>query len=135
MHCSFPADLSAPGAARRALEAMNGAADQTLIERGSLAVTEIVTNSVLHAGLAPSQQIELHVSLLPELLRIEVSDEGKGFISKPVASKPDHAPGGWGLWVVDQLTDRWGVDCSHSTRVWLEFDLGAGNGTQAPSAT
>jgi hypothetical protein len=25
--------------------------------------------------------------------------------------------------MVDQLTDRWGVDFSHSTRVWCEFDL------------
>jgi hypothetical protein len=30
---------------------------------------------------------------------------------------------GRGLWIVEQLTDRWGVDLSHSTRVWCEFDL------------
>jgi anti-sigma regulatory factor (Ser/Thr protein kinase) len=122
MQCSFPADPSAPGVARRSLEGMDGTVDRTLIERGSLAVTEVVTNSVVHAGLASSQQIELTVALQPELLRIEVSDDGPGFLPEPVASKPDHAPGGWGLWMVDQLADRWGVDRGPGTRVWLEFD-------------
>jgi hypothetical protein len=65
------------------------------------------------------------VSSFPQCLRIEVSDDGPGFIAEPVSSKPDQVPGGWGLWLVDQLTDRWGVDCSNSTRVWLEFDLAA----------
>jgi hypothetical protein len=56
-------------------------------------------------------------------LRIEVSDSGPGF--DPVSTRPDpggNDPGGWGLWLVDQLTDRWGVDLSHSARVWMEFD-------------
>jgi hypothetical protein len=34
----------------------------------------------------------------------------------------DLTAGGWGLWLVDQLADRWGVGHSHSTRVWLEFN-------------
>ena len=47
--------------------------------------------------------------------------------SQPPATRPErgNSDAGWGLWLIDQLTDRWGVDCSHSTRVWLEFDRGA----------
>jgi hypothetical protein len=30
---------------------------------------------------------------------------------------------GRGFWMVDQLTDRWGVDFTRSIRVWCEFDL------------
>jgi serine/threonine-protein kinase RsbW len=122
---AFPADPNAPAAARRALEGVGAGVGDRLLERSGLAMTEVVTNSVQHAGLAPSQNIGLELSLGPELLRIEVSDAGPGFIPAPASSKPDQAPGGWGLWLVDQLTDRWGVDCSHSTRVWLEFDRGA----------
>jgi serine/threonine-protein kinase RsbW len=97
--------------------------DDDLLERGRLALSEVVTNSVKHARLRPSQLIDVQVALFAALLRIEVADDGPGF--RPVATRPDPssaAAGGWGLWLVDQLTDRWGVDCSHSTRVWLEFD-------------
>jgi len=125
IHLSIPPDVSAPGVAREALGALDASLDAQLREDSGLVVTEVVTNSVRHAGLAPSQQIDLKLASFPQLLRIEVSDDGPGFIAEPDSSKPDKAPGGWGLWLVDRLTDRWGVDCSHSTRVWLEFDRAA----------
>ena len=31
-------------------------------------------------------------------------------------------PGGWGLYLVDQLADRWGVARDHLNRVWFEMD-------------
>jgi hypothetical protein len=55
-------------------------------------------------------------------VHIEVVDDGPGFSATPVASQPAEAPRGRGLYPVDRLTDSWGVDGSHSTRVWLEFD-------------
>jgi anti-sigma regulatory factor (Ser/Thr protein kinase) len=119
---SFAADLNAPGTARRALEGSIRGIEGDLLERSGLALTEVVTNSVQHAGLEPTHDILMQVSLPPELLRIEVTDDGPGFVPLPASSKPDEAPGGWGLWLVDQLADRWGVDPSHSTRVWLEFE-------------
>jgi len=118
----FVPDRSAPAAARSALGALGGNLDAELRERSELVLTEVMTNSVLHAGLTPTQRIGLEVSLSSELLRIELTDDGLGFAPVPAASKPDQAAGGWGLWLVDQLTDRWGVDFSRSSRVWLEFD-------------
>jgi serine/threonine-protein kinase RsbW len=82
-----------------------------------------VTNSVTHAGLTPAQPIDLNIKLLPRCLRIEVTDEGARSFD-PVVKLP--YPGqnsGRGLWMIDQLTDRWGVDFTKSTRVWCEFDL------------
>jgi hypothetical protein len=38
---------------------------------------------------------------------------------------PDPGPeslSGWGLYLVDQLTDRWGVTGTDGTRVWFEID-------------
>jgi anti-sigma regulatory factor (Ser/Thr protein kinase) len=127
---SFAPNLTAPAGARRALEGLVGPYAEDLRERSGLVLTEVVTNSVLHAGLTPSQAIDLEMALSPELLRFEVTDNGPGFEPTPVASKPDQAPGGWGLWLVDELSDRWGVDFSHSTRVWCEFDTDA---AEAPS--
>jgi anti-sigma regulatory factor (Ser/Thr protein kinase) len=122
---SLAPDLDATGDARRALDGFSGQLEEDVLERGALVVTEVVSNSVKHAGLTAAQRIDLNIAVLPECLRIEVTDEGAGF--DPVVTPPDPSlrSGGWGLLMVDQLTDRWGVDCSHSTRVWCEFDLRA----------
>jgi anti-sigma regulatory factor (Ser/Thr protein kinase) len=120
---SLAPDLDAPAAARRALDRFCGQLEEEVIERSALVATEIVTNSVTHAGLTAAQPIDLNIQVLPRCLLIEVTDEGtEGF--DPVATPP--YPGqssGRGLWMIDQLTDRWGVDFTHSTRVWSEFDL------------
>jgi anti-sigma regulatory factor (Ser/Thr protein kinase) len=112
----------APREARRALAGMSSPLDEDLAERADLVVSELVTNSLKYADVGQSDRIELSVSVRPALLRIEVTDPGNGF--EPVALRPGREDdvGGWGLWVVDQMTDRWGVDFSHSTHVWCEFD-------------
>lgn len=121
---SFRPEFGAAAAARRDLEDLCAEVDDDLLDRSRLALTEVITNSVKHARLRPSQLIDVQVALLAALLRIEVTDDGVGF--HPPATEPGRssADGGCGLWLIDQLTDRWGVDCSHSTRVWMEFDRG-----------
>ena len=43
--------------------------------------------------------------------------------------------GGWGLYLVDQLADRWGVNRGKLTRVWFEIDYAEGtNGNRPPDA-
>ena len=55
------------------------------------------------------------------MLRVEVHDPGGGFV--PSAPSPDPArPSGWGLYLVAELADRWGVDSDERTRVWFELD-------------
>ena len=132
---SFGADVNAPPAARRALRGLNSHVDEQLLERASLVVTELVTNSVRHARLAPAQQIELRISARRTLLRVEVIDDGDGF--DPVATRPhaEQRAGGWGLRIVAHLTDRWGIDVSHSTRVWCEFDTPPRTGTRGRVST
>ena len=122
---SFRPEVGAATAARQALDDLRPYIDDDLLDRSSLALSEVVTNSVTHARLGPAQLIDVQFALLVALLRIEVFDDGVGF--RPSATRPDpnsSIAGGWGLWLVDQLADRWGVDCDHSTRVWLEFDRG-----------
>jgi anti-sigma regulatory factor (Ser/Thr protein kinase) len=117
---SFAADLGAPAAARHAVQSLNGLVADDLVERGRLVVTELVTNSVMHAGLTPEQHVDLRIAATRELLWMEVFDDGDGF--DPAAIRAPHgSAGGWGLWMVAQLTDRWGVDLSHSTRVWCQL--------------
>jgi anti-sigma regulatory factor (Ser/Thr protein kinase) len=120
---SLAPDPDAAVAARRALDGFRGQLEEDVIERSALVVTEVVTNSVTHAGLTAAQPIDLNIQVLPRCMRIEVTDEGTRSFD-PVAIPPHAAQSsGRGLWMIDQLTDRWGVAFTHSTRVWCEFDL------------
>jgi anti-sigma regulatory factor (Ser/Thr protein kinase) len=86
-----------------------------------LLLSEVVTNSVRHAGLREGEAIEVVVDS-GDVLRVEVRDGGGGF--ELVAPEPDPVrPSGWGLYLVEQLADRWGVEKGPPTTVW--FELGA----------
>ena len=122
---SLAPDLDAPAAARRALDAFRGQLEEDVIERSALVVTEVVTNSVTHAGLTAAQPIDLNIQVSPGCLRIEVTDEGSAGFDLVVTLPDPGQNSGRGFWMVDQVTDRWGVDFTRSTRVWCEFDLDA----------
>ena len=86
-----------------------------------LLVSELVTNAVRHADLAIGDVIGLVIELVEHKLRVEVHDPGGGFV--PTAPAPDPArPSGWGLYLVAELADRWGVDSDERTLVWFELD-------------
>lgn len=84
-------------------------------------MSELVANSVRHASAAPETPVGLEVCVSAERVRVEVSDAGAGFT--PRARTPEQtAEGGWGLFLVDRLADRWGVKGNGQTLVWLEID-------------
>jgi anti-sigma regulatory factor (Ser/Thr protein kinase) len=113
-----------PGAvpdARRALDALDEQVSAQTLDDLRLLVSELVTNSVRHAGLIGSQTIELKVKLSPETVRVEVNDQGGGFQPTPRTAQSDDQSG-WGLYLVSRLADRWGVTSDGVTRVWFELD-------------
>ena len=72
VHRSLAPELGAAAAARRALDGFRGELEEDVIERSALVVTEVVTNSVTHAGLTAAQQIDLNIQVSPGYLRIEL---------------------------------------------------------------
>ncbi len=55
------------------------------------------------------------------LLRCTVSDPGPGF-EKPEVVKPhDDRPGGFGLVILDSVSERWGLTRDELFRVWFEI--------------
>ena len=114
----------APEAAAEARHALDGLAEQVpdgRIPDVRLLVSELVTNAVRHANLDTGDVIELVIELADATLRVEVRDPGGGFV--PSAPSPDPArPSGWGLYLVAELADRWGVDSEEETLVWFELD-------------
>jgi len=92
------------------------------VEGVRLVVSELVTNSILHAGLSPNDQISLTVRVSAGSVRGRVCDSGPGF---EVSSEPRPQPGlrgGWGLPIVSTISDRWGVEQNSCTCVWFEID-------------
>jgi anti-sigma regulatory factor (Ser/Thr protein kinase) len=119
----FEAGPSAAAGARNALLALDGKIDQDLLNDVRLLVSELVTNSVRHSKVRPDDRVYMTVRLTGNTLRVEVADRGDGF--EPTPRTPDqNRIGGWGLYLVDQLADRWGVVRNNLTRVWFEVDHG-----------
>jgi anti-sigma regulatory factor (Ser/Thr protein kinase) len=118
----FVVDISrdhlAPAAARRAVERLEGRVDDDLIPQVKLLVSELVTNSVKYGA---NGAITLKVDAVrPGKVRAEVIDQGLGFIPG-ARDRPATEAGGWGLHLVQTLSNRWGVR-EGSTRVWFEIE-------------
>lgn len=117
----FPADESAPALARSAASSLIGQLPRHLIDDILLLISELVTNSVRHAGLNGTQRIELAVDLDARTIRVEVRDPGSGFEPHPRRPSPDRGSG-WGLHLVELLADRWGVNGGDAgTVTWFEL--------------
>ena len=86
------------------------------IETLTLAVSELVTNAVVHGrGL-----VQVTLTASDGTLRVAVEDHGGGRPRlRPAGTETDR--GGWGLQLVDKLADRWGsVQEDSRTSVWME---------------
>jgi len=95
-----------------------------------LVLSEVITNAVRHGGDG-----ELLIAVTPkrQFLCVQVTDTGDGFAPRPRAYTPDE-DGGFGLFLIERLTRRWGLTREDSnTRVWFEFDF-AGSVADAQAA-
>ena len=119
----LPPLVTAPGMARAAVAAMTSSAPFETRTAVELVVSELVTNCVKHAGLGPDDRIGLVAMRSRPFVRVEVWDGGPGFEPRVPTSASLSRETGWGLYLVDRLADRWGVEIGEGTRVWSEFDL------------
>lgn len=109
-------------AARHSLDRLDGVLSPEKLEDVRLVVSELVTNSVRHAGLSADKQISLAVVISDGSVRGRVCDPGPGF-EKPSAPRPrTDLSGGWGLPIVERISDRWGVERNGCACVWFEID-------------
>jgi anti-sigma regulatory factor (Ser/Thr protein kinase) len=110
-----------PAIARQALRTLAPELPAPVLEDIRLLVSELVTNSVRHAGLGPDASIGLRVDVLADRIRVEVSDPGPGF-QRGEASPSIYQDSGWGLYLVEQVATRWGIELADETLVWFEID-------------
>ncbi len=108
----------AAGRARNEIGRLREELDGPVLESVRLLVTELVTNSVRHAGAGA---VELVVVVGRERVRVEISNPGTPF-EPHVREAGRVSESGWGLFLVDRLSDAWGViDDSGYQRVWFEM--------------
>jgi anti-sigma regulatory factor (Ser/Thr protein kinase) len=110
---NLPRSRNSVGAARRLVNGHTPSLDSQQRQDAVLMVSELVTNAVLH-GVGG---ISLRIDAEADTVRIEVADEGNVVLA-PTPEPGSH--GGWGLRIVEQLADDWGV-FDGSTRVWFRL--------------
>ncbi len=106
--------------ARREIEQLVPRLRPACRETLRLLVSEVVTNAIRHGPKGFDAATTMRVEVVGDRVRIEIEDTGRGF-SPPGPPKPDGS-GGWGLFLVDELSDRWGIRDGAPTRVWFEVD-------------
>src|SRR5215212_11920977 len=83
--------------ARHTLDRLTDLLPPEKLEDVRLVVSELVTNSILHAGLSPNDRISLMVRVSAGFVRGRVCDSGPGF-EVPLETRPRPGlRGGWGL--------------------------------------
>lgn len=110
-----------PHAPTRAREAVREAVDRAKITdderwRAELIITELVTNAVRHG---PGGPVRVALEAGGRGVRGEVVDPGAGIQSEALERRRATEEGGRGLFLVDALSDSWGLSEDHS-RVWFE---------------
>lgn len=106
-----------PRAARQLVRRLVDRKDAELLSTVELLVTELVTNSVVHATSAPRVEVELH----RDRVRVAVHDSDP---TMPRQRVPDQdRPGGRGILLLDRLASRWGAEPTGDGKVvWFEID-------------
>ena len=117
----FDRGPTAASAARNALLTLEKRVDIRVLEDIRLLVSELVTNAIRHSDAPTGGEVDLDVTIEQQRVRVEVADPGAGFEPEPRDDEMSR-PGGWGLYLVDRIADRWGVARNRKNRVWFEID-------------
>ena len=110
---------AAPAAARLFVSGCLGGAPEDAVANAQLVVSELVTNSILHAGTV----MRIGVRQAGSVVHLEVGDQDGGR-PEPKQYSPD-AGTGRGLRLVEALAVAWGVDAGPDGKtVWADVALG-----------
>jgi anti-sigma regulatory factor (Ser/Thr protein kinase) len=91
--------------------------DPVQLEFLQLAVTELVTNAVVHG---PGGPVDVRVARDGARVRVEVADAGTEQFEALGTEPSLEGEGGYGLHMVDALASDWGIDWRPNTVAWVE---------------
>lgn len=117
---AFVGTARAAGQARDALKALKALLAPETFEDLRLLVSEVVANSVRHAGaIGQKGYVRVKVFASEKLIRVEVLDQGVGFDESALRDPSPDDPSGRGLFLVDKIAQSWGVTKDGETCVWF----------------
>ena len=87
----------------------------------ALVISELVANAVRH-GCSPGTEVGVQLVRAPGWLRAEVTQAGAVFDPEDVSRRRVGQARGWGLLIVERLSQSWGVDPARRC-VWAEIPI------------
>jgi anti-sigma regulatory factor (Ser/Thr protein kinase) len=115
-------NVRAPAIARSAVsnELVGAGIDGSLGQTIVLLVSEVVSNAVRHSAAPPDAAIALEATITDQSVRIAVTDAGDGFTPRP--RDPERLGEGYGLYLLEKASNRWGIARDGGTTVWFELE-------------
>lgn len=93
--------------------------DASLAQSLILLVSEVVSNAVRHSAADLQMPIELAADFAKQTIHVAITDAGNGFT--PRRRDPGRTHDGYGLYLLEKVADRWGVESKGDTKVWFEL--------------
>ena len=117
----FTGGVTAARCARLAVrEELGGALPRRRLADVELIVSELATNSVRHSGCGDADELSMEADVEDDRVRVRMSDPGAGFDVHRPRPPSSGTSGGYGLILLDRLSDRWGVHRDARFSVWFE---------------
>jgi anti-sigma regulatory factor (Ser/Thr protein kinase) len=119
---ALPLDVRAPGDARvMVTELLSDRVPARVLDNALLVASELVTNSVRHGGVSDGVVV-IQIELTAAMVRLEVTDRGRTGVIRP-RSRDGAESGGFGLLLVETLSERWGLErvAGGGARVWAQL--------------
>jgi anti-sigma regulatory factor (Ser/Thr protein kinase) len=125
----LPSDASAPSKARELLARVIDGAPSERLALCELALSEIVSNAVRHGGNGGPGEINVSIERVDDLVRVAVAQQAPVQAVPSIVAMPEPwSTNGYGLNIVDAVTDRWGVHLDPPS-VWFEWSLDGPGGS------
>jgi anti-sigma regulatory factor (Ser/Thr protein kinase) len=120
---SMPGGTGAASIARRSVISIEAGLPLGLRHRVALMLSELVANAVQHGGAGADEIVEVRVESGPRRVRVEVIDPG--WHGDPPSPRIQHPDGGYGLVLIEHLSDCWGREATADggSLAWFELDL------------
>jgi len=110
--------------ARRSVLSIQAGLPLDVRHRVALLLSELVANAVQHGGAGSDGKVHVAVISTPARVRVEVVDPGWGPVEP--TERIQHPDGGYGLLLVEHLSDGWGREATADggSLAWFELDVG-----------